>query len=706
MSVTNETADAPPPAEASAAPPADPLAAPVDPLAAPPLDPPPPVTVLPPVPVKVESADEAPHPFTVLAQAGLLLAFEGLSFGLFLGLLLIKGTLDDFFAANLLATRARLFGLVMEVSGAAVALGVAAFVGWRRRRDPGTPAALLHAARRLAPLGVLGFLPLLFRWKMWQGRDLTFLALVGAAVLVLGVGLRVAVEAGPFRWEARLWERAAAALGRVAARWPRLSPRLPLLLVCAGALGYALYFSYHTCAWHWSVRSGYDLALENNIIWNLLHGGQWMKSSPLVGPVGTHFGYHATLFAYVIVPVYAFAQRPETLLVLQSTLLGAAAIPLFLIARRYLAPALACLVALAYLFYPGLHGANLYEFHYLPLGTFFLWLTLYALEARRNVLAVVAVVLTLSVREDVALSLSIWGAYLLLAGRRPRAGLAIIVTALTYFVLMKMVIMPRFIGGETFTDIFRRLLPPGERTFGSVLKTVIANPGYTLGTLLEPAKLVYALQIMLPVAFIPLRRPLGVLFIVPGFFFTLLSTDYWPTISITYQYTAHWATFLFVGVVFALAKLARAHRRAAVGAMVLGLLACSYQYGSILQTNKSYGGPIPYKFKITDEDRQRRHSLDEVLKHLPPDAKVSCSGFTTPQVSSRADAYSMTLGVYDAQYLLFPSEAGDFIGDERQTVTNLLTAGTFGVVIVKPPFALARKGHATEGNAALMARWR
>jgi hypothetical protein len=147
-------------------------------------------------------------------------------------------------------------------------------------------------------------------------------------------------------------------------------------------------------------------------------------------------------------------------------------------------------------------------------------------------------------------------------------------------------------------------------------------------------------------------------------------------------------------------------RCAAVGALVLALSACSYQYGSILQTHTSYGGPIHYKFGINDEDRLRRHSLDAVLAHLPPNAKVSSSAFTVTQVSSRADDYSMTLGVYDAEYLLFPSQPGDFIGNERQTVTDLLRNGTFGVVTVVPPFALAGRGHVTTDNAALLARLR
>lgn len=651
----------------------------------------------------------APLPaLTRLVRAAMLLGVEGASVGLAVALELVPDELADYVTRNSLRPRLRLALLNECLVAAVVFAALAVTLAIVRRRHAPISATLLHIGRRLAPLGVVGLLPVLFRWKLWEGRDLQFLALASAATFAVNLAVKTAVEAGPWSWEAPVaaWLRRPFAWS--ADRLLRLRRALPLVVVCAGSLAYTLYFSYTTLSWHWSVRSGYDLALENNLMWNLVHGGPFFKSSPLVGPKGSHFGYHATLFAYVMAPIYALAPRAETLLVIQSTLLGFAAVPLFLFARLHVKEGLACVISLAYLLYPGLHGANLYEFHYLPLGTFFLWLTLYALEARLDKLAVLAVLLTLSVREDVSASLAIWGAYLLVTGRRPGAGLVVVFVSAAYFLTMKMGVMPRFAADKTesFTFIYQKLLPQGENSFGAVIKTAIGNPGYTLDSMLEEGKLVYLLQIFVPLGFVPLRRALSLLLALPGILFTLLSTAYPPTISIHYQYTAHWTTFMFVASVLALASLERAPRIGATAALLFGLVTTSYQYGSVLQTHTSWGGPIRYKFGINAEDRRRRHGLDEVLTRLPKNAKVSCSGFVTPQVSSRADAYSMTLGVYDAEYLLFPSEKKDFIVDERTTVTKLLESGQFGVVIVSPPFALARRGYSTEGNAELLSRIR
>ena len=42
------------------------------------------------------------------------------------------------------------------------------------------------------------------------------------------------------------------------------------------------------------------------------------------------------------------------------------------------------MIALCYLIYAPNHGANLYEFHYIPLGGFFIWSALYFFETRRT----------------------------------------------------------------------------------------------------------------------------------------------------------------------------------------------------------------------------------------------------------------------------------------------------------------------------------
>ena len=84
-----------------------------------------------------------------------------------------------------------------------------------------------------------------------------------------------------------------------------------------------MYFSYYTVQHHYQLETrSFDLAIFDNIMWNLLRG-KWFKASPVLGRVGSHIRYHATFDAYLFAPFYALRQKADTLLVMQSVLSGA-----------------------------------------------------------------------------------------------------------------------------------------------------------------------------------------------------------------------------------------------------------------------------------------------------------------------------------------------------------------------------------------------
>ena len=596
---------------------------------------------------------------------------------------------------------------------------VACFLGLvyailRRRRVP-VSRSLSNAGWRLAPLAVLGLAPLFLRWQFWGGRELTVLVLATIFVLSLQTLTRAALSTPPlglfgaWAWTAR--PRAAAAR-----LWTRMQPlrrHLPLVLVVLGAAGYAAFFATVTIVSHHNLRTtSWDLGLEDNLIWNAMHLSRpFFKSSPLGGPTASHFGYHATFLAYLLALPYAISPRAETLLIMQAVLVGAAAIPLFLFARRHVGPRAACVLAYVYLFYPPVHGANLYDFHYPPLGVFFVWLTVYALDSRRNVLAVFAALLTIATREDVGAGLAIVGAFFLLTGQRPRAGFLVATVGVVYVVVMKMVIMPRALhGSSAFTWMYHDLVPPGEDSFGGVLKTVIGNPAFTLHTLIERDKLIYLLQLFTPLAFLSLRRPIGLMFCLPGFFFTLLSSNYLPLIQTSFQYTADWTMYLFIALVANLEWTGRprhaadaagpARQRAWLWAVAIGTLICTFQFGAILQQNTVRGGFGLYNFSTTPLDVIHRKAVQDLIAQVPKNAKIVASEYLVAQVSNRPDAYTLRFGTWDAEYLLVQMPLG---GTERTNAAAVFREG-FGVVDIRDGFVLARRGYKTDKNPEIVSQ--
>jgi uncharacterized membrane protein len=309
-------------------------------------------------------------------------------------------------------------------------------------------------------------------------------------------------------------------------------------------------------------------------------------------------------------------------------------------------------------------------------------------------------VLLLSVREDMSALLAVIGAYLLLSGERPRAGLIVAIVGTCYFIGLKFLIMPRFLDGESaYVNQYAGLLPEGETGFSGVLKTALANPGYTLKELLERNKLIYVLQLLTPLAFVNLRRPIGLFLLIPGFFFTLLSTQHVPSISISFQYTAYWTPFVFIGAIVSLAAMSERARRSWLLTLPFAMLITSYQHGAILQHNTARTHFIAYRFGISDEDRKRHDDLYALIAKVPPLAKVSSSEWVVPQVSSRPDSYALRDSVYDAQYMLVSLDTRP---DELVVIREALGSGQFGVVERRGQYALAERGYSTSKNAALL----
>jgi uncharacterized membrane protein len=648
---------------------------------------------------------------SVLRTAALAAVIAGT---ILLGLLLQDPSLGnvDYLFRNQVAFAARSLlvqGMFAGV-GAAIALVIGGALLLRKHRAD-APMMLRRAVHSLSPLAPLAFVPPLLRWEIWKDNELTFLVLALGVAVSMRAALTAAVRARPLELLGVSWSP------RDPTRMFSVPPVAWFGVVVIAAVAYSAWFSYYTSVWHGCGRSGYDLAIEDNILWNLLRG-HFYKATPTLGPGGSHFARHATLVSYLLLPFYALRQSADMVLILQSILMGMAGIPLFLFGRRRVGDTAAALIAILYLMHPAVQESNLFEMHYIKLGTLPFWTTLWLLDSKRYDAAIAAAVVTLMVREDVATWILLLGAFGVTAGLNLRASLTLLIGGTLYVGIVKFAIMPSLARGQDeLMFMYKDLLPAGKGTFAWAMLTALTNPGYLLKTLLGVDKLVYLLHICTPLVFIPFRYSIGWVAIIPGFVFSLLSTQYPPLVDIHFQYSPHFLAMLYPATIVALGWTMQKERAEAeaqsrkglvthagsigmLGAMAIGTLLCSSQFGAVIQQNTSRGGPIPYRFGWDDEGRARRASLDALIAMMPSDAKVAASAFAITQVSARPNAYSLSLGLYDADYILSTTNRGELVPDEHSRLEREVFAnGTFGVVAIRRPFFLMRRGYSTRENA-------
>jgi uncharacterized membrane protein len=594
------------------------------------------------------SLPRRPFPLQHVSTSLALLAVAGASFGLFCAIeQLTAPEIAAFVSSNKVPAGERRRLLVAFAVGLVVApaLGALSVLGC----GPRAVGLLRRIADLASPLAVSALVPSLLSYQAWHQKPLYYLLQLVVFVAALEFTLRRSVAAVPPLFADALGR---ATLGR------RLRGRGPLLVVLIAAAAYAAFAAYYTLLTHRRFcTASFDLGINVNWMYNALHG-QPFRCTVLYGPNGGNFiANHAILASYFLwLPFYALKPGGEVFLIYQAVMMAFAAVPLYLFATTQLSRRSAAVVALAYLLYAPMHGPNFYDFHELPIAVFFHFSLYYAIAKRRYALAWAAVVVIFLIREDTPVGLAMLGTFLLLSGVRPRFGLALAVASVAWFITIKFIIMPAA-GTWWFANIYKELMPEGEASYAGIIKTLVTDPAFVVRSLWSNEKIIYFLHLFAPLALLPARRA-GLLFLAaPGFFFTLLTTGYAPTLSIAFQYTTHWIPYLFAATVLALRRLGEGpgggeRQRAALVTMGAAVCLHSYVFGAVLQQKTFVGGFQKIEFSMTPAEEQRYREFKQLAALIPESASVTSTEGENPHLAARKTAYSLRMYQGDSDYLL------------------------------------------------------
>lgn len=547
-----------------------------------------------------------------------------------------------------------------------------------------------RVSHALCPLALAAVVPAIFRWKPWLGdRSVYLVWAIGAFVLVLERTLLVSFEAVPDRvkvWADRLVEG-------FKSRRPRVTVWTPLLMVIGAALFYGVFAAAMQLRLHHRLATAsFDLGNYESLFYNALNGHP-MRMPACYGPSvdWSSLRGHAELSVFFFTPIYAIRPDAETLIWMQSAIIGIGAIPLYLLASRHLNRWVAMVLAFCYLLYPPLHSSHLFEFHWQPIAAVLVFWALYLLDLRWYLAFAVVFIIALGCREDVSIGLTVAGLFYLFSGYRPVAGAVMAAAAAGYFVLVRFYVQPYF-GSWWFQDMYKDLFPQGDPSFAGVVKTLISNPVYVFSTLMAKEKLEYLLRIFLPLAFLPVRRTYLWALFVPAVLGTVLTTGYGPTISTTFQYVSQWVAYIFPAAIVALVVLARQGRirlAAAAITMTVATVATSYNWGMILQRNNFFAGFGQVNLApVTRQERERLARLYDLARQIPPGATLAASENEHPHMSKRLAVYTLRYGANDADYIVYRTDSGSNGATEAHAQ---LDAGAYRVVATRGEFELLER---------------
>lgn len=258
---------------------------------------------------------------------------------------------------------------------------------------------------------------------------------------------------------------------------------------------YAVAFSV-ICLWKYSnfLYGGLDLAIINNVFWNVAHGNGFWSSIQGHSYLGDHF----TPILVLLLPIYYLWQSPEILLILQSLFLALAAWPIYKIAKLKLNKNLALGIALLWLVNPLVHNINLFEFHFIALLPFFFLMAFYYYLKKRRWPFFVFIFLCLLIREDIAFIILALGIIILISNLKNKflilnSCLLILASAIWAVASAKIISVRSLTDFSPFFYYYN--------WFGS------ANLSRVLNHILSYTNLEMIVGFLLPFLFMPLVRP-------------------------------------------------------------------------------------------------------------------------------------------------------------------------------------------------------
>jgi uncharacterized membrane protein len=428
----------------------------------------------------------------------------------------------------------------------------------------------------------------------------------------------------------------------------------PWVIVGGLFAAYAVWFSRLAINNHHALHTRLlDLAIYDNIFYHSSHGN-FLGSNFI--PTGNHANAHFDAILVLLSPLYYIYPRAELILVLQAIWCGAGVVPAYLLGRDHLRSAWAGVtLAAAWALYPALHGANLYEFHSLTLLAMpMLWL-LYLITTGRLRAFFVLLPFVLLIREDASL-LVCFVAFAAILTRDPRlvrAGWITIGVAALYFILVKTFIMGGAdpLGGKYGFGWYYKDMSPGGKGLGDILLSLFTNPTFAIDFALREAKLIYLLQLLMPLAFLPLFGKPWRFAAIFGLFYILLASR-GPVYSIHFQYSVVLFPVLFALTPIALRRLRDSDLAERIGLapaqLVTVLLACvlassllmSWKFGGAVPNTSFRGGWAKIPHSLTVEQEQRYQEFRKFIEQIPADASVTVSSKIGPHVSNRAEIWS------------------------------------------------------------------
>lgn len=424
---------------------------------------------------------------------------------------------------------------------------------------------------------------------------------------------------------------------------------------------YTVIFSHQSILKHTSFASyAWDLGTFNQIYYSSIYGGRFYYYTPelFLNPSGSYFAIHFSPILLLLFPIYAIFPSVQTLLISKSLILSLAAVPLFYLSKKMTGSEKTSLVvSCIYLLYPGLHGANWFDFQpqiFIPL---FAFTTFLMLIEEKWPYYFASLFITLTIQEHVSVILiTLLLSYLTYSNLREIVAsirqlsmdkntvplISILFSAIFFYVSnnfrQRFPITPEFVDVYKASSVFLALDFKGGTlslplyALSHLDKTINAlNHDLTL-------KFLYGLFILAPILFLPLMSRFMIFNLI--LLSPFLLSNYRAYYMIGSHYPLYILSPIFISMVYTLKTRTQQEgytiaKYSLIASSLMILVLSPISPASVTMNRGNDLLWYPPQPRITGRVRETHRIIDSI----PGDAAILTQNHLFPHVSDRVDAY-------------------------------------------------------------------
>lgn len=390
---------------------------------------------------------------------------------------------------------------------------------------------------------------------------------------------------------------------------------------------------------------GEDTGYYNQIFWSSMRGeffrGSLMQARYVDPPVVSEFQVHNSPIIMLILPLYALLPGVYTLVALRTIVVSLSAIPIYLLAKETTNGLVAIIVGVTYLLSTGVLYQSIGAFYPLqfvmllfPMAVLYFW-------KRRFGLFVLSLVLCLFVREEVALTLLLFGVYAVMV-RRPWPWIVtpLLLACAWWLISTKLVMNGSKIAMEELDAFFKSL----GGSYNEIVTSVVKRPWVLVDLMFTRQNAEYVYAMVKPTSGL-MFGSMTILYALPTLVINAIVGSFWKaTLRPDMHYSVIVIISSFCSAVFGIRYISQRVRFMAVRPALVQVA-----FSTLLIPPAIIG--VKDVFEL---DRGRDSALLEEFSRKPfqntlermiaavardPDASVAAPSLMLPQLSERTMLY-------------------------------------------------------------------